>query len=538
MQCKKCGTIIKEGEKFCGNCGEVVTQVGGSLNVNSQSVNNPSVQNVHPTSVNTNQSTIQQQPTSVNVSQGIVSQQQTVSNVSQEATVERPTSDWIGDNNNNNNKNNKKKSNIGIVILLIIIILLLAGGIFYFLNKNESEQKNNKKDDSQLNNNANDNNDDDNNSNENIDFYTKLNESIYDNADKNDIELLKDYEVVDYNKEQLDLRNAVTYSDETYYETIFGNKAIKFEIINGELVFSEVELISDNNLTNGFITTEKHSFYDCDKVTCKSQKISLGGEKAKYLSISTEQIKAESFINVIVLTENNNIYEGTFMGNGCQALACPFDIKLTLVNSNYKFQKIAQLPVKAYANILSVFDNHKAINYGLTTDGKLLLVDNYEAKDISPIPLARDTYSSLNSKSYGYFTYENGAIQLANNSFVLKNEKNLLLATEMFEGTDNLYILGVDGYLYFVDASNYDENISNPLVAKKHSDKKVELIEYNLKNVYDGVEVKQLAVHQDPLYVNIKYVDGTMELFEIKPLQSTVFQQRRFMKILQKKEKF
>lgn len=38
-------------------------------------------------------------------------------------------------------------------------------------------------------------------------------------------------------------------------------------------------------------------------------------------------------------------------------------------------------------------------------------MDNYESKDISPIPLGIDYYNS-NLNNYSYFIYENGAIQL------------------------------------------------------------------------------------------------------------------------------
>lgn len=30
MQCKKCGTIIKDEEKFCANCGEIVIFVNSN----------------------------------------------------------------------------------------------------------------------------------------------------------------------------------------------------------------------------------------------------------------------------------------------------------------------------------------------------------------------------------------------------------------------------------------------------------------------------------------------------------------------------
>lgn len=513
MECKKCGTIIKDGEKFCGNCGEMVTY-------NSIDSGENKIESV----VNKLNTPIEQSAT-VDINNNI-------------KTEPQATSDWIN-NNENDSKNQKNNKGFGKILILVIIVLLLIGGILYFLNKDESESENNKNSNSKLevdNNNKNDNDD-------GISFYTKINESIYDDLAQEDINLLKNYELV-LNNDEFNSRNQLKYSTETYYETvlsgktnngIFTDKAIKLEISAGELIFSEVTLTSDNTLIDGSITTEKHNFYDCDKLKCKSQKVNLNGEKVKYLSIARPFTNPSFEISIIVLTENNNIYEGIIEDNKCQPLACQFNIELTKVNTSDKFIKIAQMPAQYYSNIISTSDKQEVVNYGLTNTGKLFIVNNSQVNSVSPIPLLKNIYTSLNLQDYEYFVYENGAIKLSNNSFILKDNHNRLLAGEIFEGTDNLYILGIDGYLYFVDSSNYDKNTSNPLIANKYSDKKIELIEYSHSNIYDGAEVKQMAVHQDPLYVNIKYIDGTTELFKIDPLTSTFYAERRFIKILQKK---
>lgn len=501
MQCKKCGTIIKDGEKFCGNCGEVVTQVDSSFDSNNQPVNNQNAQNV--------------QPTSVNVSQGTMSQQQIISNTNQEATVEQPTSDWIGDNNK---KDNKKKSNIGIVMFLIIIISLSVGGVFYFLNKNESEQKNNQNDDSSLDNSVNDNNNDNNDDNNN---QNKLNNNI----SSSDLELLKIATLSEYfqkQKDELDKASS-NYSHETYYEGSIGQNInpIIFKIENGNLVLYQLEKAQPMTKQN----------YNCEEVECIKQTINLNNEKAKYISI--DHLNWDDYnINIMVLTENQNIYEGIIPGEDCESLECKYNVQLKKVDTNYKFKEIIQI---------NTIGSYRAINYGLTTNNELIRTSDLTVGGNTPLLIY--TYATITPSGFlstdgkifdnplQVAIYSNGTLGIGNYDKSLSNTKkfyNILkedgtkvVAKQIFTTNNcDTFILGMDNYLYKTNLNSCNTIITSDIKVSKYTEKKVNSIDYDaVINQSNGnvvqMTMKQMRVVAEPLNINIQYEDGTSDFLQI-----------------------
>ncbi len=362
MQCRKCGTIIKDGEKFCGICGEVITIVDSTNN----QLNHQNVQNMQSADINTNQEFIQSQPS---------------------------TSDWIGSNikeNPKNKGNNRKKSGVGIVIFLIIIILLLVGGIFYFLNKDKNDKNNNKNNDPQLEHNIND------------DGNNKANENI----SASDLEFLKTAKLsANLQKQKEELNKSLNnYSHETSYEGYIGQNLnpIMFKIENGNLVLYQLEKAPAMTRQN----------YNCEEVNCKKQVINLNNEKAKYISIDYNTWNYN--INIMVLTENQNIYEDIISGENCNSLECKYDIQLKKVDTNYKFKEIMQL---------SPTGSSKAINYGLTVNNEL--ISTADLRVGGNVPLLIYTYATMSPFGYRLdgkeinnplqvAIYENGTLGIGN----------------------------------------------------------------------------------------------------------------------------
>lgn len=109
MNCKKCGSILKEGDKFCINCGTPVNQINEGITSNNNIVNNMTEQN----SAIQNQSIINN-----TVNPNINNNYQNINN---------------GYNNipTPNTNSNKKKETLGTVSLVLGIISLILS---FFLN--------------------------------------------------------------------------------------------------------------------------------------------------------------------------------------------------------------------------------------------------------------------------------------------------------------------------------------------------------------------------------------------------------------------
>ncbi len=424
MQCKKCGTIIKDGEKFCGNCGEVVTQVNNNLNANNQSVNNQGVQSVQPTSVNTNQSTIQQQPTSVNVSQDTLSQQQIISNTNQEAIVEQPTSDWIGDNNK---KDNKKKSNIGIIIFLIIIIALSVGGVFYFLNNNESKQKNNQNDDSSLDNSVNDNNNDNNNGKVNYVLNDKL---------------------------------------ANVYKPITDTK------IKTEDTGIIVEINANKNVG--------YYLENCGQ-NCEPTMININGEHAKYITSVSYGVAAMYYY--VILTEEGNIYKGD-INNTIVGEAKKFETDNKFVNITYGGNRVEQSgKARSVLGITNNNDYYNIVYCSNTKSGDYLTYSYYS--DISDPNNTKKEYVLIYKDGFLSYLSISSSLdaQLCDNynyNQYIVNSNNERIQAQVVLYSNGFYILGTDGYLYKLTATKNGDNY----VAELYGSKKVESYSYEQGYAY------------------------------------------------------
>lgn len=480
MECKKCGAIVKEGQKFCENCGEIV------------------IDNVTDSSENKMESVVNNQN----------SQAEQKNNIDINNTIEgsKATSDWI-DNNQNDSKNQKKNKGFSKILILVIIILLLIGGIFYFLNKNENEQQNDKNNNSKLednNNNKNDNNDDVNNKNDNI--------------SSSDLELLKTAKLSDSFQKQKEEREKSfsNYSHETYYEGSVGLKLnpIIFKIENGNLVLYQLEKAQPMTKQN----------YNCEEVECIKQNIDLNNEKVKYISASL--ITSGNYNNnIMVLTENQNIYEGIIVGEDCNSLECKYDINLKKVDTNYKFKEIVQV---------------LGVNYGLTTNNKL--VRTADLTPIDNIPLIINTYAS--QTPLGYYLgneqinnplqlsiYENGTLGIGNYDQnisntkeiynILRNDGTKIVAKQVFTTNScDTFILGIDNFLYKTNLDSCKTIITSDIKVNKYTEKQVNSIDYGVSIDQSSDNVMQMTMKQmrvviEPLNIRIQYNDGTFDLLQI-----------------------
>lgn len=107
MKCSNCGSELKEGEKFCQNCGTEITIQSENQNdlVNSSNAENKIEENIN-----------------------------VIDNQSKMILPENES------NNDNINSQNKSKKPI-IIILVIIVLIILGGLVYYFINMN-SDSKN------------------------------------------------------------------------------------------------------------------------------------------------------------------------------------------------------------------------------------------------------------------------------------------------------------------------------------------------------------------------------------------------------------
>lgn len=175
MYCSKCGNLINQGEKFCGNCGQAVPDVtqpvveNNSVNtINGESVdtvapviNNEVVTPVEPISVEPAPTPIQQ-PVPTPVNQPVSNPQPTYNNV------------------NNNKKNN---SNSIIIIVAVIIIAILVGCLIFVLNKKDDEGGSSDNTNTSVNDNTNTNTNTNTNVNDNNNNNNQTN-NVSDNVEK------------------------------------------------------------------------------------------------------------------------------------------------------------------------------------------------------------------------------------------------------------------------------------------------------------------------------------------------------------------
>lgn len=162
MNCRKCGNLLNNGDKFCTECGEpvVIEQIGEKIVQEGigQVVNNESTNQLNVPSQQINQSPIQpqsQQPIQPETQQRTNQfSQQTQQQTNQMTQQPQPTT---YENHNQNLMTNNvvaqspKKKNTGFMIIVIILLLAILGlGTFIgykVLFSNDTQQVDDKKSD-------------------------------------------------------------------------------------------------------------------------------------------------------------------------------------------------------------------------------------------------------------------------------------------------------------------------------------------------------------------------------------------------------
>jgi hypothetical protein len=137
MNCKKCGNIINEGEKFCRNCGEPVN--------NLETVSNQPIYNEQSTNLNQNNINYQ----TSNINQNNINYQTSNVNGYTQQPVQNPINNYnqpIQNQLNNEPKNNGSDKKNLLILIGIVAILVVAFVVGYLLiNKDKGNDKSNNK---------------------------------------------------------------------------------------------------------------------------------------------------------------------------------------------------------------------------------------------------------------------------------------------------------------------------------------------------------------------------------------------------------
>lgn len=176
MYCKKCGFMLKEGDRFCTNCGEDNSNI-----INNNSINNQNNDEVVVAPINVIPDNDKVEVAPVNVNQNIVNDQNNFNqgtiqnNMPYMNNNQNNNMPYMNNNQNNNmsymnnnqyQPNNNKKDNTALYIILgVVAILIVIGLVISIVFKQASNEEQDDINNDSLNNSENINND--NNSNYN-----------------------------------------------------------------------------------------------------------------------------------------------------------------------------------------------------------------------------------------------------------------------------------------------------------------------------------------------------------------------------------